>query len=168
MRPEDERPGDWREARRQRALELADAGWKGIRIAEALGVSKGAVSQWLSRREEQGADAFKTKPRTGRPPKLTLEQLEMIPSMLSQGAEAWGFRGQLWTGTRVAAILRWQFGVPYNPHYVAALLKRLRWSVQFPKKRAIQRDEETIQRWRLETWPQIKKKRVRSDDKLSL
>ena len=105
MRPEEQCAGDWREARRQRALELADAGWKGIRIAEALGVNKGAVSQWLSRREEQGADAFKTKPRTGRPPKLTSEQLEMIPSMLSQGAEVWGFREQLWTGTRVAAIL---------------------------------------------------------------
>ena len=35
---------DWREGRRLRAFELKQQGWPQQRIAEALGVSKGAVS----------------------------------------------------------------------------------------------------------------------------
>ncbi len=40
---------DWREGRRRRAWELAQQGWKHQDIAAALGVTPGAVSQWLKR-----------------------------------------------------------------------------------------------------------------------
>jgi len=40
-------PRDWKEGRRPRALELAEAGGKAIRSAAALGVTRGAVRQWL-------------------------------------------------------------------------------------------------------------------------
>jgi transposase len=38
---------DWREGRRLRVFELKEQGWKQKEIAEALGVSEGAVSQWM-------------------------------------------------------------------------------------------------------------------------
>ncbi|MDB6019248.1 MAG: tnp23 [Pedosphaera sp.] len=41
------RPHDWKEARRWRALELHQEGWSQREIAEALGVTEGAVSQWM-------------------------------------------------------------------------------------------------------------------------
>src|SRR5438105_981468 len=37
-------PHDWQEGRRLRALALYEAGWKAIRIAEALGVTRGALA----------------------------------------------------------------------------------------------------------------------------
>jgi transposase len=43
---------NWREGRRLRALELKERGWKQSEIAEALGVSEGAVSQWMKRARE--------------------------------------------------------------------------------------------------------------------
>jgi DNA-directed RNA polymerase specialized sigma24 family protein len=45
----DQRPTDWREGRRLRAWELAQQGWKQTDIAAALGVTHGAISQWLTR-----------------------------------------------------------------------------------------------------------------------
>src|SRR5207253_3024998 len=105
----DESPRDWKEARRKRGLELLQQGWKARRVAEALGVAEAAVSQWKARLEQQGASAWRTPRREGRPPRLSSEQLEMMPSMLCQGAPAWGFRGEVWTCARVATILRWQF-----------------------------------------------------------
>jgi transcriptional regulator len=36
---------DWREGRRLRAFELKERGWKQTEIADALGVTEGAVSQ---------------------------------------------------------------------------------------------------------------------------
>ena len=39
------------------------------------------------------------------------------------------------------------------------LLRRLGWSVQVPARRAAERDEDQIARWREETWPVIKGRR---------
>jgi transposase len=48
---------DWREGRRLRAWELKQEGWSQQQIAQALGVSKGAVSQWMKRGREGGVQA---------------------------------------------------------------------------------------------------------------
>jgi transposase len=94
---------DWREARRRRAWELKHQGWKQRTIAQALGVSEGAVSQWLKRGREQGEEALAAHPPRGVPARLTPEHLQRLPSLLEQGAEHYGFRGQVWTSRRVAA-----------------------------------------------------------------
>lgn len=85
-------PQDWREGRRKRAFELRGLGWSETKIAEALGVTKGAVSQWFSDDEQEGEPAWRSKPRPGRPPKLTEEQFLMIPDMLSHGRKLGVFR----------------------------------------------------------------------------
>ena len=41
---------------------------------------------------------------------------------------------------------------------MSRLLKRLGWTPQVPITRAIQRDEEAIERWRVESWPALKEK----------
>lgn len=101
MEPGSTSPCDWQEGRRRRAIEPRKRGWRVKRIAEALGVSRVSVSNWLSRdRQRPGGQSWRTRQRAGRPCKLTQEQLDMIPSMLTSGAEAWGFRGDLWTCAR--------------------------------------------------------------------
>ena len=50
---------DWREGRRLRAWELKQEGWKQRDIARALGVSKGAVSQWMKRAKQEGVEALR-------------------------------------------------------------------------------------------------------------
>lgn len=51
---------EWREGRRLRAWELHEAGWSQAAIAEALGVTPGAVSPWMRRaREGGGAGALR-------------------------------------------------------------------------------------------------------------
>src|ERR671931_2199795 len=87
---------------RLRALELYEQGWKAIRIAEALGVTRGAVSQWLKAAREGGREALRRRPRLGRQPKLTAEQRAQLPIFLAQGAASYGFIGEVWTAARVA------------------------------------------------------------------
>jgi transposase len=50
---------DWREGRRLRAFELKERGWKQTEIADALGVSEGAVSQWMKRAREEGVEGLR-------------------------------------------------------------------------------------------------------------
>src|SRR5918994_344330 len=118
---------NWREGRRLPAWELFQEGWHQQRIAETLGVSKDAVSQWLSRANADGPQAL-------------------------------GFRGDVWTQPRVTQVIRRHFGVQYPPSQVGRILKQYNWGRQKPLKRASQRDEDAIQRWKEERWPALKKR----------
>ena len=152
---------NWREGRRLRALELKERGWKQSEIAEALGVTEGAVSQWMKRAREQGAQALRHKPPPGAPSRLSDEQRARLPELLAQGAEAHGFRGELWTCERVAVLIRREFGVSYHPAHVSRVVRTLGLSLQKPQRRAEQRDEEAIEHWKQKKWPSLKKGRKR-------
>jgi transposase len=149
--------GDWREARRRQAWELKQQGWKQKDIAVALGVSEGAVSQWLSRAEEGGVEALASHPPQGPESRLSVAQKEELKALLSQGAEAHGFRGDVWTSTRVCSLIARHFGVHYHPDHVRKILRAMGLSYQQPTQRATQRDEEKIAAWATEEWPRIKK-----------
>src|SRR5438445_4739172 len=68
---------DWREWRRFQALRLARRAWKHRDIAEALGITEGSVSQWLSKVQQRGAKSLRSQPHGGHP-KLTPEQVGAI------------------------------------------------------------------------------------------
>lgn len=97
MRRADENRGDVKEWRRMRAWELSQGGRPQQEIAEVLGVSAGAVSQWLTIGREQGEEALRGKVAKGPACRLSAEQEAQLPALLDQGAEAYGFRGNVWT-----------------------------------------------------------------------
>lgn len=138
-----------------RALALKELGWKQRTIATALGVSEQAVCQWLASARDSGAEGLRSHPAPGTPPKLTAAQKRLIPEFLWHGPEAYGFRGQVWTCARIAKVIEEEFGVTYHRDHVGRLLAELRWTPQVPIRRAIQRDEAAIQRWRDEVWPAL-------------
>jgi transposase len=154
-------PHDWKEWRRLRAWELAQQGWSQHEIAVALGASKGAVSQWIHAAEVSGIKALRSHPSSGHPAKLTLSQKRQIPEFLWHGAEAYGFRGDVWTCPRVAQVIEWEFGICYHRDHVSRLLKDLGWMPQIPITRAIQRDEAVIARWRAAVWPELRRRASR-------
>jgi transposase len=152
------RKADWREERRMQAWKLKEQGWQQKDIAQALGVSKGAVSQWMKRGREGGVQALKAHPPSGVKPRLSAEQKAQIPALLARGAEAYGFRGDVWTARRVAEVIERTFGVHYHRDHVGRLLREAGWSRQQPIERATQRDESAIKDWYEQRWPAIKKK----------
>jgi transposase len=83
---------DWREGRRLPAFDLKERGWKQKQIADALGVSEGALSQWMKRAREEGVEGLRHKPPPGAAPRLSEEQRAKVPEFLEHGAEAYGFR----------------------------------------------------------------------------
>jgi len=155
------RPVDWREGRRLRAWALKQRGWTQQAIAEALGVTPGAVSQWMTRAKAGGVEALRRRPAPGPTPKLAAEQRAQLPALLAQGAEAFGFRGEVWTARRAATVIRREFGVRYHPNHVGKLLRAAGWTAQKPVRRATQRDEAAIAAWHAERWPALKKRPTR-------
>ncbi len=98
------------EWRRLRAWALHQAGWSGRAIAQALGVTPGAVSQWLKRARAGGAQALVHRMPPGRVSRLSAEQKAALVRLLEDGAEAHGFLGTVWTTKRVAAVIKEAFG----------------------------------------------------------
>ncbi len=143
------------EWRRYRAWALHQEGWTGAAIAAALDVTPGAVSQWLKKAREGGAAALQVRIPPGPTPKLTAAQKAELPRLLEQGAEAYGFLGEVWTTKRVARLIQEVFGVQYHPAHVSRLLRAIGWSVQKPLRRATQRDEAAITAWTTERWPAL-------------
>jgi len=154
---------DWREERRRRAWSLKQAGWKQKDIATAVGVTEGAVSQWLKRGREQGVAALKSHPSAGPQPRLTREQREHLRSLLTQGALVHGYHEAVWTSRRVADLIQQTFAVRSHRAHCSRLLRALHQSVQKPVVQASQRDEAAITRWKDERWPALKKRRNRKD-----
>lgn len=155
---------DWREARRLQAWELKQKGRKQKDIAEALGVSKGAVSQWFKKADSEGVAALRKRKGGGPKPRLSAEQMNPLPTVLSQEAEHFGFRGAVWTRARVASVIKKVFGVTYSRTHVGWLLDKSGWSWQKPLTRANQRDEAAIEGGRRATWFEVQKKPNRRDE----
>ena len=161
MSRETRRSADWKENRRRHALEQKKAGWKQKDIAVALDVSPVAVCQWIKKVEAEGAKGLRARAHTGRPAELSSAQKSEIPDLLSHGAEAYGFRGEVRTCRRVKQVIEWEFGVSYHRSHVGRLLKELRWTPQQPIARALQRNEKEIAYWRKHTWFELCKKAAR-------
>jgi transposase len=149
------RDGDFREWCRLRALHLREHGWRRCDVADALNVTERSVSHWTAIARIHGPRALLSAPIPGRPPALSAQQRQLIPELLWHGAEAYGFRGSVWTWGRIAKVIEEELGVVYDKGHVSRLLRQLNWTPQMPIRRASQRNEQAIEQWRRETWPRL-------------
>jgi transposase len=143
------------ERRRRRALLLLNRGERQVDIADFLGVNRTSIYRW-QRQAKLGPEALAAKPHPHRPPALSEAQLQTLERLLAQGAPAHGWQNQLWTTDRVATVIERHFQIRYHHDHVGRFLRRrLGWSVQKPRRRARERDEEAIRRWQSEEFPRI-------------
>ena len=152
-------PVDWREGRRLRAWELHQQGWQQKAIAAALGVTPGAVSQWVKRGNAGGIAGLRRRTAPGSAPRLTAAQREQLRAALAKGAPAFGFVGDVWTTRRIAALIKELSGVSYHPAHVSRIVRTLGQSSQLPQTQATQRNDTAIAAWHTERWPALKKRR---------
>lgn len=148
----------WKVERRKRAWSLYKEGWQQKAITKALGVTQGAVCQWIRRGREGGLEALNTPDTKGRPARLSEADQRQLVKLLAKGAEAFGFRGAVWTNLRVAKVIEREFGVKFHPAHVSRILKGLNWTPQKPKIRAKQQKPEEIEDWWQTRWPKLKKR----------
>jgi transposase len=128
-------------------------------IADALGVTQGVVSQSIARGKAGGQQALRNRKSPGAPRRLSTEQRARLPALLARGAQAFGFVGDVWTGSRIAAVIKREFGVAYHPDHIGRVVAEIGWTLLKPIERATQRDEAALTQWRDEHWPPLKKGR---------
>src|SRR6202011_4466542 len=142
------------ERRRRRAVDRVERGESPTVVARILGVQTTSIHRWRRlARQPHGLDA---KPTPGPKALLSDEQLQQLEQLLLQGAKAHGWHNELWTADRVARLVRQRFGISYHPEHVRKILKqRLHWTSQKPKRKARERNDKEVERWKDDELPRI-------------
>ena len=149
-----------REQVRLSAAELIEAGAGDREVAGRFRVSRMSANRWRRALAAGGRAALLSKGPGGGPAKLSPAQVRELEVALEAGPAVWGWdEDQCWTLARIAEVVRRRFKVEYTLAGLDLLLHRIGWSVQVPARRAAERDEARIARWREETWPVIKGRR---------
>jgi transposase len=134
-----------------------DSGHSLHQVGRLIGCNASSVMRWRDARRRGGARALRVRFSPGRPLKLDRVQRKRLAEALRRGPLAHGYRTNLWTTARMAEVIRHEFGVQYHRDHVGRLMHGLQWSPQKPKRRALERDEKAIDRWKQKDWPRIKK-----------
>ena len=114
------------------------------------------MNRWRRALAAGGRAALASKGAAGAKCKLSAAQVAELEAVLDAGPAACGYEDQRWTLARVAEQVWQRFGVEYTLAGMDVLLHRIGWTVQVPARRAAERDEDKIARWREDTWPVIK------------
>lgn len=146
------------EKRRQQAAKLFAKDYSAPEVARGLGVARPAAYRWKEAWGKGGSAALSSKGPAGPKPKLSSQQTKKVTEALLAGPVAHGYKTALWTLPRVAALIEELTGVRYHPGHVWRLLGASGFSCQRPERRAVERDDEAIARWKKEVWPALKKK----------
>lgn len=116
---------DEMEKRRLDAVQDLLRGLTQSNVARKFGVSRTTASRWNRALRQKGVEALRKRRATGRPSRLSREQLQIIPDIFSQGAIVHGFADNRWTTARLAAVIESRFGVHYDHDHVGRLMQKL-------------------------------------------
>ena len=148
------------EKRRRSAVQLLRGGRTLSAVARQVHASVSSVFRWWQTYQRDGRRGLAAKPTPGRPPRLSPRQKDQLVRLLVRGPLRAGYTTDLWTLPRVATLIDQEFGIRYHPGHVWKVLTALGWSCQKPERRAVERDEAAIARWKYTEWPRIKKRRA--------
>ena len=144
------------ERRRRLALSKLHDGYTVPDVAEFLGVSERAVYLWQAAFAAGGDAGLAAQPPPPRPGKLTRRQEATVLGWFRKSPKSFGFATDLWTGRRVADVIRRKWGVAFNWRYLLSWLKARDITPQKPQRRAREADRDAIDRWRSRDWPRLK------------
>ncbi len=113
------------ERRRLAAAQELLNGLSQSRVARKFGVSRTTTSRWHRALTRQGVESLRKRRATGRPSRLTSDQLKDVARIYTEGARANGFFNDRWTTARLAKAIEEKFGVHYDQDHVGRLLHKL-------------------------------------------
>ena len=103
------------EHRRRLAVQRVLEGYSTQEVADFLGVDARSVRRWVAEFRQAGELGLVARPPAGRPPTLTHAQEKVIRRWLADKPTEHGFPTDLWTGPRLARLIRQEFDIDLNP-----------------------------------------------------
>lgn len=125
------------EERRRIGIGLLRQGLSLEEVSRRIGCHASSVFRWREAYRQNGKVGLKAKPITGRPPKLVARDLSRLVQLLSQGPRAHGYDTDVWTTSRIAKVIRRNFGVSYHRDHIGRLMTSLNWKFKKPADKAV-------------------------------
>lgn len=111
-------------------------------VGRLLGDSPRAVEYWARRFERDGLAGIVEGGRSGRPRRLSEQQLEEIGAALRTTPRSLGMRGNLWDGKTLGAFIESRFGVTLGVRQCQRLFRQLGFRLRKPRPRIAHADPE--------------------------
>jgi transposase len=126
-------------------------------VAEVFGTDRKTIYRWLQRYRLEGDEGLHRRPGSGRPRILeTLTESELRRIILRPASE-FGYETDLWTVTRVQAIIEEQYGVGASSNTVWRRLREAGLTYQKPERQYYELDEQARQVWARTEIPRIRR-----------
>jgi transposase len=147
------------ERRRMQAATFFEQGRTKAEVARYFGVSNESAGRWHKVWKVRGRRALKHSGQVGRKARLqSLDRVKLAADLQRGPEKTLGYATALWTLPRIVTLIGKQFGHQYSTAQASRVLGQIGWSCQKPARRALERDEKKIRRWKQHRWPAIKKK----------
>lgn len=151
-------PSAQAEARRI-AVALVKSGMTRLAVAEAVGVNRRFVGEWVKAEKAGGASALAGKKRGRRPGEqkaLTWEEEASIRKLITDRCpDQLKLPFALWTREAVAVLIERKTAKRLSLKVIGRYLQSWGMTPQRPMRRATERDEAAIQQWLREDYPAI-------------
>jgi len=146
-----------REKVRVKAGKLFQKGVPQAEVARRLKATPAAVNYWYKDWKGGGVNGLKSKGHPGFPSKLTDDKRMVFKRAILKGPEEYGFETNLWTLSRLAAVMKKTTGVRFGHNHTWEIVRSLGFTCQKPQVKAKERDEEAIKAWKEKRLPGLKK-----------
>jgi transposase len=113
------------------------------------------VYRWLGVLQEQVIDDL-VMSKGGRPSLMTDGQVEELREALLAGPMANGYAKDLWTLKRVRMLIEKRYRIKYSDVNLWRILGGMGFSSQKSEKRAIERNDEAVAKWKRRDLPALK------------
>jgi transposase len=142
---------------RQQAVKAAREGQPAASIAATFGVNVRTVFGWLAKFAEGGQNALLAKPISGRPPKISADEMRWIAQAVRDNSpQQFKFEFGLWTLSLIGELIKREFNKSLSLASVSRVMKLRGFSAQKPLYQAWQQDAALVRQWEAETYPAIK------------
>ena len=125
LRAEARRTNDSDQARRLLAIALVLEGSPRTEAARVTGMDRQTLRDWVLRYNAEGVEGLRDRPRSGRPARLTTDELAELERLVEEGPNVAVHGVVRWRCADLRAEIKQRFGVEVSERHVGRLLRRL-------------------------------------------
>ncbi|MEK6926820.1 MAG: winged helix-turn-helix domain-containing protein [Nanoarchaeota archaeon] len=106
------------------------------------------ISDWLKNIETSGLNRIYNIKQTGKPSKLSEEQLKKLENILEESPEKQGIPFKMWTTQLVQYIIKKVFDVLYKMRNIRKIVKKLNFGLKVPRPENIKKNKKAVEEFK--------------------
>jgi transposase len=131
-------------------------------VADLLTVPLRTLEWWIEQYRTSGLQALLKGPYPGKTSRLSPDEQKELAQIIEAGPEKAGLQTGVWNAIIVKSLIKKRFGIVYGLSQARRILRKLRFSLQVPRRVPAKADPKKQEEWVEKELPEIKKE-VRND-----